>query len=1105
MTSATGTIAADAIQSESADMPRRFSLSDSRWQLSAADDELLGFSVQGIPARVPGNVQDDLESAGLLAPNDIGMGDPRWLTIGRSAWIYRRSISIPPLRAEDRVRLVFDGVDFSCRIRIDGIEVGANSGMFRRFVVDISSHVRSGSIATLEVEIAGAPDGIEDALRASDGEMSGEGSPDFFVYANNHIRRALGDLKSPTAASYDWAVNTWTIGIWRDVELVVTGQMWIDELRVDVVLDDDKAFLNLSAEVWGDISGSPIVRFTVLDPDGGIAAQTVVERSGSDQLWTASGLLRIDSPRLWWPAGFGEHPLYSVRAEVASTGQSRATDSVERRVGMRNVQWCPVEDAPEGSLNHFQLLVNGVRIRTIGSNLITPDLLYGRIGRHATWLLRAALAAGMNTLRLWGGGVLLPDALYDFADEHGLMFIQEFFLGNCLPEDDEEFLENLDQTVRSIVRRVRHHASIIEWGGGNEMHWLEADDFPALRVMRSVVAQEDTRVFRATCPMEGSRHAPWHFDPAQTYRYYDGEGGFDGLSPITSVMRYGEFGTSAPAHQEVWERCIPEASRWPFDSFDDEILVRKNVFGAVFSAEHWSLLTLVEEYFGASRSLQSFIRGGQFLGAEGLRYAVDALRRRGPRLGGLTTWDFNEPWPNGAGSFLVDYEGRPMLGFGFVSQALEPVAFTLKYDGLLHRSGEEFTVGLFLASDAAETARDLNWTLTVYSLEGDHLHDWTGHTQAVEPLDVVWLGDVVLRMPEDGAPILVHATLNGERDQLVGERLHVFGSSDVAAPFAALLPAGRLPGAAEIGAAGVDPSNPLNLAAAVNGGRLIGVSGSEFRDTDPSVALIDGRYVQTPESYRSASSWHSTTEEGFFEIELAKTDDVSRVCLGRDRSGRSHDRSLDAIRIELSDDGFAWAEVAKFDRLAPLLGSRLGGQGATLRPAYLPVWTLDVRFPATRARYIRVTVQGRRGDPRFVALDEVEVYADPAIVVEEPQFIVRDGREASHQLPSTTLEAIVTSATTENDGLEVLHLEVANVGTAMALFCEVGAVGAYRPRLLSSAVGLSIPPGESRVISVRSDPAMSPPQAASVWQVSAWNAEPCRVQPLTSRLEGNRS
>jgi hypothetical protein len=66
----------------------------------------------------------------------------------------------------------------------------------------------------------------------------------------------------------------------------------------------------------------------------------------------------------------------------------------------------------------------------------------------------------LNTLRLWGIGVSLPDALYGLADELGIMISQEFPLANCLPESDPIFVKNLKATCTDLVKQLRNHPSI---------------------------------------------------------------------------------------------------------------------------------------------------------------------------------------------------------------------------------------------------------------------------------------------------------------------------------------------------------------------------------------------------------------------------------------------------------------------------------------------------------------------------------------------------------------------------------------------------------------------------------------------------------------------
>ena len=58
--------------------------------------------------------------------------------------------------------------------------------------------------------------------------------------------------------------------------------------------------------------------------------------------------------------------------------------------------------------------------------MIPADVFAPRASNQTLqWLLRQAVAANMNMLRVWGGGRYQTDHFYDMADEMGLMLWQE--------------------------------------------------------------------------------------------------------------------------------------------------------------------------------------------------------------------------------------------------------------------------------------------------------------------------------------------------------------------------------------------------------------------------------------------------------------------------------------------------------------------------------------------------------------------------------------------------------------------------------------------------------------------------------------------------------
>ena len=750
-----------------------------------------------IPARVPGNIQSDLEAAHELQPLWYGAGDPRLHDVAQKDWWYRRDIVVPESLAGKRLKLIFDGVDYACNVWLNGQHLGANDGMFRRFSFDVAAIIQPGERNRLAVRIERMPPELVHILVASDGAMSGGGEnypqewgPDFFVTGINQTRQLLKGLKSPTNFGWDWGVNIWTLGIWQDVRLEASGGARIEWLDVRTELDHDcrRATVRVKLEIDSQSAKNALA---VVRIDGhGEAHETNIQAALSRGATETEIDLVLNEPALWWPNGQGDQPLYTLEARLLDAQSGELHDRRSTRFGVRDIRWEQVEGAPTDFINPYQLVINGRPLRMIGSNILPPDLLFGRMDERGRRIIHLAHQAGMNTLRVWGGGVFPSEAMLDLADELGIMLSQEFPMSSCRPETDDVFLANLEATISQLVKRYRNHACIIEWSGGNEMWWYQGDDHAALHLLERIVAENDDRLFRATCPIQGARHSPWHYDPETHYAHYDDEELLDTgwRRGENKMMRYGEFGCHSLAHLEIWQREIPPADQWPAYDEDNPVLIRKNLAQAVFTKEHWLMKSILDSQFGSIGTLEALVKAGQYLGAHGLRYAVDALRRRGARIGGITTWVFNEPWPNGGGPYLVDYDGRPLMTYDFQRQALAPLSLSLKHSSNLYDPAAGLEAELWLVSDAPAPTRDLRWRWLLRDATGGVLARDEGGA-SIKPMQALHLCAVKSGpLQEDTAGLLfVELQLHSSEGDLLSERVHIFGSSAAPAPLAGLI------------------------------------------------------------------------------------------------------------------------------------------------------------------------------------------------------------------------------------------------------------------------------------------------------------------------------
>jgi beta-mannosidase len=100
-----------------------------------------------IPIPVPGDAHRALLDTGRIENSFYDRNEDGCAWIEDREWWYRMSFDGPqePLRPDERLRLVFHGLDTFATIYLNGEELGSHSNMFHEAVFDIGDLVRPAS------------------------------------------------------------------------------------------------------------------------------------------------------------------------------------------------------------------------------------------------------------------------------------------------------------------------------------------------------------------------------------------------------------------------------------------------------------------------------------------------------------------------------------------------------------------------------------------------------------------------------------------------------------------------------------------------------------------------------------------------------------------------------------------------------------------------------------------------------------------------------------------------------------------------------------------------------------------------------------------------
>ncbi len=642
------------------------------YKTGTAPDTPQKITGEGIPSRIPGNIEIDLMNADMLPNIYQGVNVEKTREFELYDWWYVKEFEVEaPVNDTDAV-LVFDGVDTYAEYFLNGVKIGNSENMLISHEFAVDGILRQGK-NQLAVRILSAVKQAEnfkvDPLQVADWEC----------FENLRCRKP--------AHAYGWDIfpRVVSAGIWRSVKLEFRPKVRIESVYLSTVFAKEDlaglAFhyeLKLPAELFGrcriQLSGSC--------QDKSFCFSYPVTYKA------ATKFPYVNSPLLWWPNGMGEANLYDVTVALYDENNG-LIDEKQLTFGIRHVRLQRSDFIGE---NGFRFYINGQPVLCKGANWVPLDVLHSKDAEKYEECVMNYVENNSNMVRVWGGGVYEDEAFFNLCDRHGIMVWQDIMLACHAYPQDAEFSTTLFKEVESFVKRVRNHPSLVLYCGSNETDWIyfctgqnPNDDVLTRKVIPEAIRRNDPyRVYYPSSPLftdeyvkskggrflidlqeiEASRtempeeHYWWHRDDYETYadmkHCFVGEIGYSGCLSLESMKECMDVSSLTLSNEY-------SGNAWKYHDYSTD--------GDIKHATRY--------YFGElPDTLEDFVLSSQISQAEAYKFLIEHTRRKSPYMTGVLLWNMRDGWP-AYNSALVDYYGRKKLSYYYVKQSQQPLVFIM--------------------------------------------------------------------------------------------------------------------------------------------------------------------------------------------------------------------------------------------------------------------------------------------------------------------------------------------------------------------------------------------------------------------------------------------
>jgi mannosylglycoprotein endo-beta-mannosidase len=440
-------------------------------EISKSSYQLKGW----MPATVPGTVLTSLLNNKLVPDPFYGMNNtkiPDIYDTGRdyyTYWFAKNFHENLPADAQ-QVWLHFRGVNYGCDIYLNGHKLNKKThyGMFLRQTYNITSYLsKDGNNRLAVIVFPPDPAGNPNGGQGGDGTIG-------------------HNITNQYTAGWDWIqpIHDRNTGIWDKVTIEKTNTIELKYPHVITIVPGKRfpgqsqapAVIRTSSEIENptgqSVSGTlqVIIGNNIINKEVELKPLSVTKVKLPD--------FKLENPKLWWPNGYGEQPLYKLRFRFIGTN-NQLMDEKEVTTGIREIQtrW-------NSRTRSREILVNGQKIFIRGGNWITSDAMLRFSPERYDAEVRFHRDMNLNLIRIWGGSLTERPEFYNACDRYGILVFQDFWMsGDCngkwfdpmkkedqwtrrkYPDDHELFLES----VADQVRMIRNHPSLAFYCGGNEI------------------------------------------------------------------------------------------------------------------------------------------------------------------------------------------------------------------------------------------------------------------------------------------------------------------------------------------------------------------------------------------------------------------------------------------------------------------------------------------------------------------------------------------------------------------------------------------------------------------------------------------------------------